>query len=333
MKRYLLITLIAFLLVSVFASTDVFAQEDYDVGVIIPYEVGWFSAFKEGFEVTAEAENVDLNWQYHNYKSNEENKAIQNLITLGVDAINLTAATPSSAQYSSQLANEADIPIQITESGLAEGSGTPFADIDFDWYEIYQFLAESLREDEEGELNILYVAGIAGSPPVMEGIEGLKDKLDEIENAQLATDVQYGDYATEKTLEVVKNIIQSGVEFNVAIGASQEVAEGIIQALDEEDIPLSDVTIVSVNGGPLDIENFKDEELDYAISQSPGFHGMICATNLINYLKGENYVEETYSPVRWVSQEDWEERYIPWEMNEKWLPRAEEFLETGELKM
>ena len=332
MKKYLLITLLAFLLVSTFASTDVFAQ-DHNVGVIIPYEVGWFSAFKQGFEVAAEAENVNINWQYHNYKPNEETKAIQNLITLGVDAINLTAATPSSAQYSCQLANEADIPIQITESGLAEGPGEPISDIDFDWYEIYQFLAENLREDVDGELNILNVAGIAGSPPVMQGIEGLKDKLDEMENAQLATEVQYGDYATAKTLEVVKNIIQSGVEFNVAIGASQEVTEGIIQALNEEGIPLSDVTIVSVNGGPMDVENFKDGDLDYAISQSPGFHGMICATNLINYLEGEEHVEKTFSPVRWVSQEDWEERLIPWGMNEKWLPRAENYLDTGELEM
>ena len=92
-----------------------------------------------------------------------------------VDAINVTSVTPASAEYSCRLANEADIPIQITESGIAEGKGKPFADIDFNWFDVYRTVVQNLRKDVQGDLNVLWLQGFAGTPPVMQGIEGLKD--------------------------------------------------------------------------------------------------------------------------------------------------------------
>ena len=49
------------------------------------------------------------------------------------------------------------------------------------------------------------------------------------------------------------------------------------------------VTVVTVNGGPMDINNFLKGNLDFALSQSPGLHAMICAANLIAFMNGEPY--------------------------------------------
>ena len=302
------------------------------IGVVIPYEIGWFAAFKQGFEVIAKEENVKLVWQYHNYKAEDETKAVQNLITLGVDAINVTAATADSAQYSSSLANDAKIPIQITESGIAAGKGKPVANIDFNWEKIGRYLVDNIRNELKGPLSIVWIQGFAGTPPVNQAITGFKDELTKSKDIKLATDVQYGDYATDKSLSVMKSLVQSGLEFNVAIGNSQEITEGIIQGLKEQNVDRSKVTVVSVNGGPMDVENFKNGNLDYAVSQSPGLHGMICAENLISYLKGRTYQEQTYSPVIWVSAETWSKDLIPWDMNTSWLPVVEEFVKTGNYK-
>ncbi|MFP4562977.1 MAG: sugar ABC transporter substrate-binding protein [Spirochaetia bacterium] len=305
-------------------------DEELTVGVVLPYEIGWFSAFHDGFELVAEEEGVEINWQYHNYNANEETTAIQNLITVGVDAINVTSATPDSAEYSARLANEANIPIQITESGIAEGEGKPFADIDFNWSEIYHTVATELRSAEEGELKVLWLQGFLGTPPVMQGIEGFKEKIAELDDISLATDPQDGQYATEPSLNITKTFVQAGLDFNVAMGASQEITEGIIQGLKEENVSLDDVVIVTVNGGPTDIQNLREGEIDYCLSISPGLHGMICAQNLINYLKGETYQEKTYSPLAWCTQDNWEERLIPWDVDETWMPLVREFVETGQ---
>jgi ABC-type sugar transport system substrate-binding protein len=117
------------------------------IGVVIPYEIGWFTAFHQGFELVTKSQGDKIVWAYHNYKAEDETKAVENLIAQGVDAINVTSVTPQSAEYSCRLANEAGIPIQITESGIAEGKGKPFADIDFNWFDVYKVVADGLRKD------------------------------------------------------------------------------------------------------------------------------------------------------------------------------------------
>lgn len=339
MKKVLHFVIAAAVLLAMVAVVPAFSagekegDQELNLGVVIPYEIGWFTSFHTGFEVVANTdEDVSINWQYHDYQADQETQAIQNLITLGVDGINLTAVTPESAQRSAQLANEADIPIQITESSVAQGPGEPFADIDFDWEQIYRTVARGLREDLDGQLNIVSVQGFAGTPPVEQSIRGFRDEISNQPNMDLATDIQYGDYAVQKSLNVMQNVIQSGVDFNVAIGSSQEITDGIIQALKEAEIDLDSVTVVTVNGGPLDVENFEQGELDYALSISPGFHGMLCAANLISYLKDEGYKENIFSPMVWVSQDTWQEELIPWEMDSSWLPVVREYIETGEYK-
>ncbi|MBL7007066.1 MAG: sugar ABC transporter substrate-binding protein [Spirochaetia bacterium] len=317
---------------SVFAAAEAEKEKELTVGYVIPYEIGWFAAFVQGFELVAESEGVKTTRLHHNYNPAEENTAVQNLITLGVDGINVTSASPESAEYSCRLANEAGIPIQVTESGVAEGKGKPFADIDFNWNEIYRYIANNIRNDVDGDLSIINLQGFLGTPPVMLGIAGLTDEVSKLPNMKLATDVQDGQYATAPSLDITKALVQSGLEFNVAIGSCQEITEGIVQGLKEENVPREDVTIISVNGGPMDVENLKKGNIDFVLSQSPAVHGMICALNLISYLKGETYQKKTYSPVIWVNQETWEKDLIPWDVDNSWLPVVEEFVKTGEYK-
>lgn len=321
--------------VLVMIAAPVFAggeDEGKTIGVVIPYEIGWFTAFHEGFQKIADRNGYEVVFAYNNYNPEDETEAIQNLITQGVDAINVTSVTPASAEYSARLANEEGIPIQITESGIAPGEGKPFADIDFNWFEVYETVAKGLRADLDGPLNVLWIQGFAGSAPVMQGIQGFTDAIAGMGDVRLVTDVQYGEYNTQVTLDIVKALIQGGLEFNVAIGGSQEMAGGIIQALKEENIPLEDVAVVTVNGGPEDVVAFQDGELDFALSQSPGLHGMICAANLIAYMEGETYQTQTYSPIIWIDSDNWEENIIPWGVDAAWFPVVDEFILTGDYK-
>lgn len=333
MKRFgLLFTLLlAFaVLVSPVYAGGAEEREDLRIGVVVPYQIGWYAAVHDGYSLLAEHEGVDLVWQHHDYEPDEENSAVQDLIAMGVDGINLTAATPESAQYSVQLANEAGIPIQITESGIADGPGEPFADIDFNWYELYQKLAAELRAAESGDLNILWLQGFLGSPPVQQGIEGFRDAIAEIDGMKLATEPQDAEYATEPALDITKGMVQGGLDFNVVMGSSQEITEGIIQGLREEGVDLDEVIVVTINGGPTDVVNLREGYIDYAMSISPGLHAMINAQNMINYLTDEPYVEQGFSPMVWCTKDDWEETLIPWDVGLDWLPVVEDFIASGE---
>ncbi len=330
MKKRLLVGLVALMALALFAPA-VFAK-GWTVGVVIPYEIGWFTGFHNGFQIIANAQGDKLVFAYHGYQADKETEAVQNLIAQGVDAINVTAVTPQSAEYSCRLANEAGIPIQITESGIAEGKGKPFADIDFDWVDVYRVVAEGLRKDVKGDLSVVWLQGFAGTPPVMQGDKGFKDTIAKLKGIKLATAPQDGQYAAEPSYKIMSNLIQSGLKFNVAIGGCQEITDGIIQALKDQNVPRSAVTVVSVNGGPMDINNFLNGNLDYCLSQSPALHGMICAANMLAYLNKQTYQKKLYSPVVWVSKNDWRKKYITWNVDESWIPLVYEFVKTGKYK-
>ena len=331
MKKRLLMIVVLVALVAMMASPVFAADKKLTIGVCIPYEIGWFTAFHKGFDVVAKAEGVDIKWVYNNYKADQEVQAVQNLISLGVDAINLTAVTPESAQYSCQLANDAKIPIQITESGTGQGRGKAIGVIDFDWAGIYRYVADNLRKDIKGDISVLWEQGFAGSPPVLQGIDGFKSEIAKLQGIKLATDVQYANYAVDKALDTTNAIIQSGVKFNVAIGGSQEMADGISTALKNANLH-DKVKVVSVNGGPMDVDNFAKGNLDFALSQSPGLHGMITAANLIAYLRGQTYQTKTFSPVIWVSAKTYKKDLIPWDMDTSWMPVVNEFVKTGKYR-
>jgi len=322
---------LAILLALLALATPAFAKGKV-VGVVIPYEIGWFTAFHQGFELVTKSQGDKIVWAYHNYKAEEETKAVENLIAQGVDALNVTSVTPQSAEYSCRLANEAKIPIQITESGIAEGKGKPFADIDFNWFDVYKTVAQGMRKDIKGDMNVLWLQGFLGTPPVMQGIQGFKDEIAKLKGIKLATDVQDGQYATKASLDIAKTLVQGGLKFNVAIGACQEITEGIIQALAEENVPRNAVTVITVNGGPMDIENFKKGKLDFALSLSPGLHGMICATNLLAYMNKQTYQKKTFSPIVWTTKDNWQQKLIPWGMDESWTPVVNEFIKTGKYR-
>ncbi len=182
------------------------------------------------------------------------------------------------------------------------------------------------------ERKVVWLQGFLGTPPVIQGIKGFKDEIGKLKNIKLATDVQDGQYATAPSLNIAKTLIESGLKFNVAIGACQEITDGIIQALREENVARNAVTVVSVNGGPIDIKNFNEGTLDYCLSLSPGLHGMICAGNLQAYMNKRTYQKKSYSPIIWTTKKDWPQKLIPWDVNENWLPVVDEFVKTGKYR-
>ena len=329
MKKSLLVT--AIVLALALLAGPVFAK-GLTIGVVMPYEGGWFTFFHQGYALVAESQGDKIVWAYHNYKAENEAKAVENLIARGVDAINVTAVSPESAEYSCRLANEAKVPIQITESGIAEGNGKPFADVDFNWFDVYRTVVRGLRKDVAGDQSVVWLQGFLGTPPVIQGIQGFKDEVTKVQGIKLATDVQDGQYATAPSLNLMKTLVESGLKFNVAIGACQEITDGIIQALREENVPRKSVTVVSVNGGPIDIENFNKGNLDYCLSLSPGLHGMICATNLLAYMNKQTFQKKSYSPIVWTTAKDWQQKLITWDVNEKWFPVVNDFVKTGVYK-
>ena len=304
------------------------AAEGLELGYVIPYEVGWYTYFVQGFEMVCEEYGVKTTRLHNQYNPQEELTAVQDLITRDVDVICVTSPTPESAQHVAQLANEAGIPIQVTETTISDGPGKAFARLDFDWYTINEAIIDALRKDEKGELKIVYIAGMAGSAPVQLMLEGIYAAVEKYDDVELVS-MQYGDYKIDKSMNIMQDWLQAGLDFNVAIGACQEITEGIIQAINQSGVDPDSIVVVSSNGGPMDTQNVADGEIDYVMSYSPGVNGAIYARNVIAYMNDEPYQELAYGPWVWTSADNYLDTYLTWDVTEAYLPIVEKFVKTG----
>lgn len=301
---------------------------DIHIGNVMPYLEGWFTYFDQGFNIGLQQEDVEVTQILTNWEPEAEIQAVRDMIALGVDAISVTSGNPDAAQTLCQIANDAGVPIQIVDTRQSEGPGEPFEIVEFDWYEVGVMFGEKIAENWP-DSKVVQVQGLAGFSTVESQIEAM-EKIEEDTGAYETVQLEYTDYGIETAKNIIRDLIQSGREFDVVVCGAQEMAEGTIQALEEANM-LEEVIVISGNGGVLDEANFAAGKLDAAISQPCGLHGIISAISILEYLKGNPPLELVQTPIVWSTVDNWEETLIPWDIDESWIPVAEEFIKTGEL--
>ena len=300
------------------------------VGYIMPYLEGWFYYWDIGWKVKMRSENIYTEAIFTYWDPEADLQAVRDFITKGFDMICLESASPDVVQSAAQICNEANVPLIIENTSIADGPGTVVADVEFDWVDAGRKIGTGIAENWPG-VKIVEFQGGQGFWPVEGMIQGM-DEIQEETGAFEVIQLEYNnDYSTEVTFNSMSAIVQAGTGFDCVFGGWQEGTEAIIEALKTNNVPMDAVVVISSDGGPLDVQNFKDGELDGAITYPVGFHAMLVATIVIEYLKG-NPIPKVFSPSIWCTQADYKEKLIDWEVDESWLPIVEKYLQTGKLE-
>lgn len=302
-------------------------EKKFTVGYVEPYLQGWFAYLADAFELVMKKEDIKTVRLLSNYEPQAEIKAVQDLIGSKVDAIHICSGSPDTAQYVSELANKAGIPISIQDASLAEGPGKPYATIEFDWKLSSKLWVEQVSKKWPGA-KVVCIQGLAGAGPVEWQNQGMYETAKEVGNVEIVN-LSYADYQQEKAFAITKDLLQSGLKFDVAVGGCQEITAGIVEALRAAG---QKKVVISVNGGPMDIDMFAAGDIDGCISQSPGFQGLLCALTVVDKLQGKPSTALVKTPQIWVGKEEYKEKLIPWEVDEKWIPIARNFMATGKLE-
>ena len=305
---------------------------DLKVGYVMPYLEGWFFYWDVGWKTKMRAEAMYTETILTYWDPEAELQAVRDFITKGFDAITLQTASPDVAQSAAQICNEAGVAFFIENAALAEGPGTIIADIEMDWVEVGRQFGNGIADNWPGA-KVVEMQGAPGFPVIEKQIQGMEEVLAKRPGSFERLRTEYNkDYSAEVTFNDLAAIIQSGQKFDCVIGGFQEAAEASIEALKANDVSMDDIIVISGNGGPLDVANFIDGDLDAAVSEPVAFHAMLVATTIIEYLKGNGVPALQMTPSVWVMRENWKETLIPWEMDESWLPVAQKFVETGKLE-
>ena len=299
--------------------------ESFYIGHVSIWNVDWYAYLGNAMDIMAEEYNSEIYRIFSDFTVEKEVAGIEDMIIRGVDGIILGSVSADSAQQAAQKCNEADIPLVIENSHLGEGPGTVAGDVEFDWYGLGVMSAEVTAENYPGS-KVLLMTGTLGTGPIDLMLQGWEDTA---EGLGLETvKIIPTDYLTEKALAETQNVIQSGLEFDVVWGHGQVVTEGVIEGLKSADV-LDDYIVLSCNGGPVDVANLEEGELDGCINYSPGFHGMLCFLVMYDYLIGKEVPELTYVPMKWITPDNMDEMFV-WEMDESFIPIAKKYVDTGE---
>lgn len=110
----------------------------------------------------------------------------------------------------------------------------------------------------------------------------------------------------EVAMEVMKEIIESGIDFDVVIGGNDPTALGAVAALESQHME-KEILIYGVDGSPDGKIMIKEGYLEGTSAQAPSVIGRIAAEVAYSYLNGEEIEEFIVVPVTLITKDNLDE--------------------------
>lgn len=255
-------------------------------GYITPGPDTWYQRNVEGFQMGAEKDGNKVVILNSDYDVSKEVSNIDSMINQGVDGLCIFSFNESGAKIAAEKCAKAGIPLVSTDSvgtALDNNGNDIVAAIDFDWTEMGNNYGQWFADNCPGE-NIFVITGNFESVPCQRINEAMQAKVDELGKNKII-DIQEGEYNPSKAITVAQDAIASGKDFSVIFVMNEDMAAGIIQMLDSQGVA-DRYKVVSQNGSPAGLPLIKNGRLDYTISSSPGWEGLVSYQVLNQYATG-----------------------------------------------
>jgi ABC-type sugar transport system substrate-binding protein len=275
----------------------------------------WNSYSIENFNWVAEKFDVQTATVDAQAQTSRAVSAMEDLISRGVDGISVFTITPELDVRLAKMANEAGIPVTFENSKPGEGDYDYISVVACQYEDIGYAAGKYISENYAGS-KMFYVMGQPGMNITERYQEGLHRALEEYDTVELVG-TQPTDWGAEKAMNVTQNAIQAGKEFDVIFANNEQMAGGVVNALQDAGM-FEEVDIVATGGGPHGMEMLKNGEIDATMSAPVSVQGMATFLVLYNYIvKGEEPPQKFIPvPVIPVTQENVDEA-ITWEPSQQ----------------
>jgi len=307
------------------AEEETTVEKELKLGYIMPGPDPWYAYARDGFLYAAEKKGVEVTWLNSDYDGEKEQANVEDLITQQVDGINLFSFLPEGAQLAAQKANKANIPMTLEMSALGEGPGKVISIIDFDWKKFGSMEAEYIATNWPNE-KVLIICGMMGQGPNDLYLSGLKETLEE-KGVNEIVGIHPADYDRQKAMDIMQDMLQSGIEFSVVQVGNEDMAMGVIQVLKDAGKLNNPIKVISNNGSPDGLQAVKNGELAATVSTSASIGSVTAFAALYRYLQGEEVPEILYGPMFMVTKDNVDEA-ISWEVSDDTLKAVDEMFAT-----
>ncbi|MCM3611889.1 substrate-binding domain-containing protein [Planococcus sp. MERTA32b] len=232
------------------------------IGISLPSAThGWMGALIDNAEQQAKELQESEGIEYVMTNAADPNKQandVDDLIAQGVDVIVMLPIESAALTPVGQKVKDAGIPLVIVDRELENDAATVVVKGDNEGIGVNA--GEYFIEQLNGEGKIVEISGPPSSVTEQRG-SGFKEAIDGQEGMEIIAS-QSGDFSTEKSLEVMENILQANPEIDAVFTQDDGMALGVLQAIKEAG--RTDIQFVTGAGGAKQV--FEDIQNDGLMS-------------------------------------------------------------------
>jgi len=232
---------------------------------------------------------------------------IEDLLSQGVDAVSVYSFSPDLDDRVSQAARGAGIPI-VFENAIPADNVDRDGVVCCTYFDIGYAVAQFIGDMYPGA-KFFYIMGQPGmniTEPYIDGIEAaIADGADCTMVGTAPTN-----WTAEEALNQTQNTLQSGIEFDVIFANNEQIAQGVLSALEDAGLK-GEIPVFATGGSPLGIEMLESGELDATMAAPTSFMGMMAAKMLATLVTGgtvEPLINVPLTPATLANIDD----IVPW---------------------
>ncbi|PSL41458.1 monosaccharide ABC transporter substrate-binding protein (CUT2 family) [Planomicrobium soli] len=230
------------------------------IGISLPSAThGWMGALIDSAEKQAKALQESDGIEYVMTNAADPNKQandVDDLIAQDVDVIVMLPIESAALTPVGQKIKDAGIPLVIVDRELENDAATVVVKGDNEGIGVNagKFFVEQLG----GKGKVVEISGPPSSVTEQRG-SGFKEAVEASEGLEIIAS-QSGDFSTEKSLEVMQNILQANPQIDAVFTQDDGMALGVLQAIEEAG--RTDIQFVTGAGGAKQVfEDIKNDGL------------------------------------------------------------------------
>lgn len=270
-------------------------NENYDIAVLIPGSVAYFTATKKGADRAAQEQGVNLIYADANWDASTQLSQIEDAISKEVDMIAVCAADAEGILSGIKLANEANIPILTftnavgtDRSGTVEGVISYVGQDEVETGILCAQISQKLLGEKGGK-----VVCIEGRPGTFCQIYRREGFLKGIEGSNLeVVYTQTANWNKEEAMQIAEDLIQKDSDIDLFFCQDDGMAAGVGQVLKEAGLK-EEIKVVGLGGSIEGIQALKDGMIDGNTFLSAEDEGYQAIETCVTYLNGETVEKRT----------------------------------------
>jgi ABC-type sugar transport system substrate-binding protein len=237
---------------------------------------------------------------------------MEDLLAQEVDAVSVYSFSPDLDARVAKMARDAGIPI-VFENAV------PADTVDRDsvtcctYYDIGYAVAKFIGEKYAGS-KFVYIMGQPGMNITEPYTEGIKAALNDGADTEMITTAPTN-WTAETAMNATQNVLQSGIEFDVIFANNEQIAQGVLNALEAAELK-GKIPVVATGGSPLGVEMLQSGDLDATMAAPTSFMGMMSAKKLYTLVNGGTVEAMTNVPLLPATKDNIED-IVPWEPGPK----------------